>query len=129
MTLPCAGAQQNGATIGAHVQKELYGGVVVNQTVTVAGQDFYQYFVALWRDQANSERYAISVHERPSARWGSQVWVEYAQKRVFQAALPSTRAHVQPISARAVAIAYANVMQADVQRLLYRDKDIGADEL
>ena len=131
MALPYAHAEQNSATIAPQkrLQKEIYGGVIVNQTVTVAGQDFYQHFVALWRDKPNSERYAVSVHERPSARWGSQVWVEYAQQRVFQAALPSMRASVQAVSEQAVDLAYQNVMDADVQRLLFRDRDIGPDEM
>ncbi len=111
------------------LQKELYGGVVVNQTVTVAGQDFFQYFVALWRDKPNNERYAVSVHERPSARWGNRVWIEYQQKTMFQAVLPTLRASVPEISARAVEIAYQNIMDADIQRLLYRDKDLGPDEM
>jgi curli production assembly/transport component CsgE len=72
---------------------EVYGGVVANQTITVAGQEFYQCFVSAWRDKDMSERYAISIHERPSARWGSQIWIEYAQKRIFQSPLPSARPH------------------------------------
>ncbi len=126
-----AGLGDNGATIGrqGRLQQELYGGVVVNQTVTVAGQDFYQYFVSYWRDKANSERYAVSVHERPSARWGSQVWVEFAQKRVFQASLPSARSNIQAVSVQAVEIAYQNVMDAEVQRVLFRDKDLAPDEM
>jgi curli production assembly/transport component CsgE len=30
-----------------------------------------------------SERYIVSIHERPSARYGSLIWVEYEQRRVF----------------------------------------------
>lgn len=109
--------------------EELYAGVVVDQTITVAGQDFYQYFVASWRDKPLSERYAISIHERPSARWGNQVWVEYAQRRVFQTILPTSRAAIKPVSEQAADIAYQNVFDTDVQRLLFRDSDIGPDEM
>jgi curli production assembly/transport component CsgE len=111
------------------VLQELYGGVVVNQTVTVAGQDFYQYFVALWRDKEKSEKYVVSIHERPSARWGTQVWVEYAQKRVFQSALPTARANIQAVSAQAVDVAYQNVIDVEIQSLLFRDVDLGPDEM
>lgn len=110
-------------------RQELYGGVVTNQTMTVAGQDFYQYFVASWRDREMSERYAISIHERPSARWGSQIWVEYAQKRIFQASLPSSRAGIKSLSEQAVDLAYQNVVDAEVNQMLFHDSDIGPDEL
>jgi curli production assembly/transport component CsgE len=109
--------------------QEQYGGLVANQTVTVAGQDFYQYFVAAWRDQDLSERYAISIHERPSARWGSRIWVEYAQRRVFQALLPTARAAIKALSDQAVAVAYQKAADAEVERLLFRDVDLGADEI
>lgn len=109
--------------------EELYAGVVVDQTITVAGQDFYQHFVASWRDKPLSERYAISIHERPSARWGNQVWVQYAQRRVFQTILPTSRAAIKPVGEQAADIAYQNVVDTDVQRLLFRDPDIGPDEM
>lgn len=116
------------AELNGRVLQELYGGVVVDQTITVAGQDFYQYFIVLWRDKPLSEQYAISIHERPSARWGNEVWVEYAQRRVFQTILPTSRANIKPVSEQAVELAYQNVVDTEVQRLLFRNQDIGADE-
>lgn len=109
--------------------QELYAGVVLDQTVTVVGHEFYQYFAALWRDRETSERYAIAIHERPSARFGSQLWVEYAQRRVFQIVLQATRANVKEISREAADIAFQNVMDIEVQRLMSHDRDLAPDEL
>lgn len=103
-------------------------GVVTNQAVTVAGQDFYQYFVSAWRDKEGSERYMLSIHERPSARWGSEIWIEFAQRRVFRTYLPPARAAIKPISEEAADITYQAVLQADVQRQLIHDADLGRDE-
>jgi curli production assembly/transport component CsgE len=115
--------------LNASVLQELYAGVVVDQTVTVVGHDFYQEFVALWREKDMSSRYAIAVIERPSARWGSQIWIEYAHRRVFQIFLPAARANVRAASAEAADAAFQNVVDAEVQRLLFRDPDLGADEI
>lgn len=109
--------------------EEQYAGIVANQTVTVAGHDFYRYFVASWRDRELSERYAISIHERPSARSGTQVWIEYAQRRVFHAALPAGRASIRLLSEQAVEMALQKVAEIEVERLLFREADIGADEI
>lgn len=117
------------AARGYKPTQEIYGGVVANQTVTVAGYDFYQYFVAAWRDRELSERFAISIHERPSARWGSQIWIQYAQKRVFQASLPSGRAGIKALSEQAVEIAFEKVAEVEVERLLTRNSDMGPDEI
>ncbi len=109
--------------------RETYGGIVLNQTITVGGQDFYRQFVALWRDKPLTETYAISVHERPSARFGTQVWIEYAQRRMFQSTLPSSRAAIGALSERAVETAYQGVVDTSVQRLLFQQDDLGRDEI
>lgn len=111
------------------VGKEFYTGVVTNQTVTVAGYDFYQHFVAAWRERDMAERFALSVYERPSARSGTQVWVEYAQRRIFQAFLPTSRPSIKAVSEQAATVAYQKIVDAEVERLLVRDADIGPDEI
>ncbi|VXB03263.1 Curli assembly protein CsgE [Burkholderia sp. 8Y] len=105
------------------------GGVVTTDTVTLAGQDFYNWFAQAWSAIPLSERYIVSVHERPSARYGSLVWVEFGQRRVFQAFLPIARANVRPVAEGAAQVAFQNVMQADLTRLLFRDADMANDEL
>jgi len=109
--------------------QDLDAGVVVNQTLTMVGQDFYQFFVAAWRDKPLSERYSVSVHERPSARLGSQVWVEYANRRMFQTFLPPARARLRQAGEEAVEVVYQSIVEADVLNLLFRDPDLGPDEL
>lgn len=133
----CGGFQPTFADEGAarrstgtrNVQQEAYGGLVANQTVTVAGQDFFQSFTSAWRERDLSERYAISIGEKPSARWGSQIWIEYAQRRIFQASLPTGRAGIKELSEQAVEVAYQRITDAEVERLLFRDIDLGPDEM
>jgi curli production assembly/transport component CsgE len=123
----------NGGTINGNsvriVPEELYGGMVVNQTITVIGRDFYDYFVAAWREFPMTERYVISIHEWPSARWGSRIRVEYAQRPVFQAFLQPVRARIKEISEQAAEKTYSNTIDTEVQRLLFRDPDLGVDEM
>lgn len=111
------------------LHRDTYGGLVANQTMTVAGQDFYRHFVTAWRDKAGSERYTISIHEQPSARFGGRIWVEFAHRRIFQASLPPARASIRPLSEQAVEITYEAVIDAQVQQALFRNPDMAADEL
>jgi curli production assembly/transport component CsgE len=104
-------------------------GIVIDQTITMIGQAFYQSFVALWREKARVDRYSLAVRERPSARQGSQVWIEFGQKRVFQSQLPSNRSKVQELAEQAVEIAHDNIVDADVESLLFRDPDLAQDEM
>lgn len=111
----------------AEVQQQL-GGMITDQTITSAGKDFYQAFSAMWHDKPLNERFSIAVRERPSARMGNRIQVEYANRTIFEAVLPTARGNIPAINAQAVQIAYQNVSAAEVQRLLFRDQDLAGDE-
>ena len=121
--------KQESETVGNQkILNDPYTGIVVNQTITVAGQDFFQYFIAAWRDKEMVDKFEILISERPSARFGSQIWINYGQRRIFQTFLPAARAAIKPISLAAADAVYEGIVQADVQRLLFRDPDLGPDE-
>ncbi len=104
-------------------------GIVTNEVITLVGQDFYNSFVTAWRDVPLSDRYNVSIYERPSARWGSLVWVEFEHRRLFQAFLPPTRTDVRSVGQRAAKTTYDNLVQADLDRLLFKDQDLASDEM
>jgi len=104
-------------------------GIVVNRTVTVLGNDFYQYFARAWREKDGDHRYSISVHERPSARWGSEIWIQYRQQRVFHMFLSPARQAAKEISEQAAQLVYENVVNSEIQRMLVQSQDLGEEEL
>ena|SRR5690554_8006647 len=115
-----------------HARKTLedpLGGVIVNRTMTVQGHDFYRYFSSWWRETDDESRYTVSIHERPSARWGSEVWVQYRRDRVFHTFLPPARSRTKEISKIAVEIAYENITQNELQRALFQSEDLGPEEM
>lgn len=114
--------------IRQQVREDTESGVVTNQVMTVAGQDFYQHFMNAWRDKEGSEQFTLAVRERPSARWGSEVWIEYGQARVFYSRLPIARAGIRHMSEDAAEQAYRGVVRLVEQRKLSKDADVGADE-
>jgi curli production assembly/transport component CsgE len=104
------------------------GGIITSQAVTVAGHEFSDYFIAAWRDKPDSERYAIAIRERPSARLGSQVRIDFAQRPVYQSRLPPSRAALKALGEQAADIAYQAVQATEAQRVLIIDADLAADE-
>lgn len=105
------------------------GGVVVNRTVTVLGNDFYQNFTALWRQKDISNKFSISIYERPSARFGSEIWVRFRQKNMFHVFLPPARAATKQISGVAVELVYQNIADSEAERILVRSPDLGPEEM
>ena len=102
-------------------------GMVLGQTVTVAGQDFFQYFVALWRDKYISERVLITVRERPSARTGSVIWIEHEGQRLLQFALPAARGLIRGLSEQAAEQLWQRLTQSEIDAGLDNDKDLARD--
>lgn len=103
-------------------------GIVVSRTITVGGQEFGQGFLAAWRDMPDSERHTLTIVERPSARWGSEVWIEYAQRRIFHARLPNARAVLRRAGEQAAEATFQAILQAERQRKLVHDADLAPDE-
>ena len=103
-------------------------GIVTSQPITVAGHDFCRYFVAEWLDQPGSDRYTIALRERPSARWGTQVWVEFGPRRVLQVQLPPARTALRALGESAAESAYQAILDIERQRQFIRDADLAPDE-
>jgi curli production assembly/transport component CsgE len=118
----------SGEPVPTPAAHEAIAGILVNQTVTVAGQEFHAAFAALWADKPEIPAYGLAIRERPSARRGTTVEVEHANQIVFRAYLPPARAQIRPLAEQAVEMVYENAVAAQVQ-LLLRDDDLAADEI
>lgn len=91
-------------------------GLVINQTLTRFGHDFYTRFVTYWSDYQIVMPANLAIYERPSARWGSQIWIEYQGRRIFQQNLgPSTRV-IDDIAKIAAARTFALMLQMQIDR-------------
>lgn len=112
----------------AALKHDAVDSILVNQTVTVAGQEFQSTFAALWSDRPSLPGYALAIRERPSARRGTTVEVEHANRIVFRAWLPPARAQIRALAAQAADIVYEDAVASQVQHLL-RDDDMASDEI
>jgi curli production assembly/transport component CsgE len=133
--LACGAAAQEGelilkdSALAARSLRESYGGLVTNETVTIPGHDFFQMFVAAWRESDTADRYVLSVKERPSLTLGSEISITFGQRKLFQSALPASRIGITALAQQAVEVVYQGVVDSEIQKLLFRDPDLGPDEL
>jgi curli production assembly/transport component CsgE len=111
----------------AHILAADTGSGVVT-TQAVGGHDFCQYFIAAWREKDGSDRFTLAIRERPSARRGSEVRIEFAQRRVFDMRLPASRAAMKSLGEEAAEQTYQAVLQADAERRSINDADLAPDE-
>jgi len=103
-------------------------GVLVNRTVTVLGNDFYQYFANYWNQTNQESRYSIAIYERPTARFGSEIWIQFRQQRVFHTFLAPARQAAKGVAEAAARIVEQNIMRSELQRMTFIDQDLGPEE-
>ncbi|WP_417448390.1 CsgE family curli-type amyloid fiber assembly protein [Idiomarina abyssalis] len=63
---------------------DIAGGVVADRTITRMGKNFYQYFSQYWMSNFPNSHAALTVYELPSARSGSQIWIDYKGIQLFR---------------------------------------------
>ena len=51
-------------------------GLIIDQTQTRIGQEFYQNFVTFWEAPLGIEDYNILITEMANPTWGSWIWIE-----------------------------------------------------
>ncbi|VVN98673.1 CsgE family curli-type amyloid fiber assembly protein [Pseudomonas fluorescens] len=104
------------------------GGIVTGQTITQAGRDFYDSFATTWRDKDEAGRFVVAIAERPNARWGSQVFVNYGNQRLFQVFLPPNRSLIPTIGSAAAIQVYQAILDYQLVQF-FGDPDLARDEL
>ncbi|KAA3610549.1 MAG: hypothetical protein DWQ05_21245 [Calditrichaeota bacterium] len=58
-------------------------GLVVDETQTKLGHDFYEIFYSQWETPRNSKDFTIVIKEKPLPRIGTQVTIEIHEKPIF----------------------------------------------
>lgn len=95
--------------------------------MTMAGRTFYDSFAGAWGEKDDQGRFTVAISERPTARLGSQVFVDYGNRRMFQIFLPPNRTLIPAIGADAAAQVYQAILDYQLSQF-FGDPDIGRDE-
>ena len=111
------------------IKDEVLGGLVINRTITVLGWDFYKDFSEVWRALHADSTYTVTIYERPTAQWGSEIWIDYDRTRVFHTFLSPARSQAKEVSKQAVDSVYTSIVEINVQRALYSDIDLAPKEM
>jgi curli production assembly/transport component CsgE len=103
--------------------------LIIDRTITLFGNEFYRNFVEAWRSVQGVAKGDLGIIERPSARWGSLVWIEHNNQQLYRAFLyPGRRADVRPIAEDAARYIAARLMEGELASALFKDPDVGKEE-
>jgi curli production assembly/transport component CsgE len=126
-----AGPIDKGALIEfANGSFEQATGFIIDRTITGFGAEFLREFALAWRNEGATDGVDLTIVERPSARWGSTIFVEYRNQpaaRVFLQAGSSTT--IQPLALNAARYMAGRVADNALLGLFNQDPDLGKEEL
>lgn len=103
-------------------------GFIVDNSISNIGHEFYRYFSERLRDTSKLD-FNLVVRERPSARWGSLVWVEYEGRVLYRSFLAPNTAQLQPVAYQAADQILEEISRQKLENLLYDTFDMERDEL
>ena len=105
------------------------GGLVIDRTFTRFGQVFYHHFSRLREDEDPNARENITIHERPTSRWGSLIWITHNRKVLFRTALSPVRSQGEAAAQQAW-VQVNEILQQQKVAILFMDTfDLEHDEL
>ena len=112
-------AADTAASPDPDVQRLEIDGLVVDETLTKLGRDFYEGFYRLWRAPEGAVNYTVTVQERPLPSIGTLVAVRVDDEVAFQVRLLPRADAIEGAARQAVAVAQ--------QRLLSRTSALPRD--
>lgn len=105
------------------------GGILVDRTVTIMGKTFYRDFSQLAMHSALLNRAILTFHERPDARWGSQLWITENRKVLFRTQLSPRLSAAEGLARDAIGIVEQRLLEQRLSSQLMPDQDLGKEEL
>lgn len=111
----------------ANEEEELMG-FIVDNSISHIGHGFYRYFSERLRDTSRLD-FNLVVRERPSARWGSLVWVEYEQRVLYRQFLPPNTALLKDVAYQAADQVQEAIIRHRLEIQLQDTIDMERDEL
>ncbi|MDR0279537.1 MAG: curli production assembly/transport protein CsgE [Paucimonas sp.] len=111
----------------ARADEEMLG-FIVDDTISHIGHDFYYAFSERLRATSPMD-FNLVVRERPSARWGSLVTVEYQQRLVYRRFLAPNTVELKEEAYQAADWVRGQIVQRKLENLLQDTTDLERDEL
>jgi curli production assembly/transport component CsgE len=119
--------EETGEVTEESIRRDGLQGVIVDDTATFIGRQFYDAFAVAWLDQGAGEQ-NLSVHEQPTAHSGSRIWIEHNRRTLFQVFLSPIRADIEATADRAAASVAQRFKALELERTLFKNPDLAPDE-
>lgn len=104
--------------------------IVLDQTTTYPGHEFYRYFVPLLSERVSNVYFdSVTLKESRSRRSGSLISIEHRETVLFQVVVYAADQYIKAKAIQAAAVVGAKLRQSQLDGLLSQGGDLAGDEL
>lgn len=103
-------------------------GFNIDRTITRTGHDFARYMSAYRNLHYPDSDYNLTIHERPSARWGNLIWITFHNRTVFRRFISPSTNNIRALAEEASKHIHEMVLEEKVRKALSDHHDLGKDE-
>ena len=103
-------------------------GFVIDYTITGVGHNFARHLARYRAVNLPDADYNLTVKERPSARWGSLIWVESEHREYFRSFIQPGRNSLKTLAEQAADQIHQRVQQYKIQSTFADTFDMEKDE-
>ncbi|MDQ6986848.1 MAG: CsgE family curli-type amyloid fiber assembly protein [Mariprofundaceae bacterium] len=122
--------QMSPAAFAADASDRMLHKVVIDNTITYPGHEFYRQFVHyLMLETGNVYFDQVTLKEYRSRRSGSSIHIEFAEKTLFHSTVYAGDRSLARKAKRAAKIVSAKISKAPLNALFSQAGDLAADEL
>ncbi len=98
------------------------GGLVVDETFSKVGHDFYDFFYSNWESPKNVKDYTITISEKPLPQLGAQITIKVNDTPVFQRFIQPRYELIQEMAQQGLAVSFSYLENYDkIQKELQGD--------
>lgn len=104
--------------------------IVLDQTTTYPGHEFYRYFVPLLSEKVGNVYFdSVTLKESRSRRSGCLISIEHRETVLFQTVVYAADQYIKTKAIQAAAVVSEKLSQAQLDALLSQGGDLAGDEL
>ncbi len=102
-------------------------GLILNQTRTRFGQDFYREFSMHWVSPQEAGNYNILIKELPDPRWGSFIWIYVDNAAIFKTVIGRRPEEIETAVQKGIQTVLAHLIRRTIDPQAAQDGDLAGD--
>jgi curli production assembly/transport component CsgE len=116
-------------TVTAGVIEDEISGFTIDNTITRIGHDFSRFLSDYRSSNLANSYYNLTVHERPSARWGNLIWVTKDHQTLYRRFIQPSNTRLKETAEDAAQQIHNQIKQLKLKELFSDNFDIDKDEI